>query len=590
MMKIIKNNAKIIKQVYGISKGYVVLNIISETLYNIVPILNLLLLKIVVDLIVGGVGSSFSTTIWVIAVFGIVQTLFMVQKTYINNVYNPRIELLINRKMYDTMFSAVKKVDLSDIESASFYNTYVKATSEIDTRIIAVCKTFFSSIAGMLAIIGIVTVMAKLNPVFILFGFINVFLNLKLMTKKNKYSFELNMKKIPYTRKFDYIKRVFFLQDYAKEIRTFPTELLSDKINESTDSQIDLVKTYAKPINAVDSLGMIIRMGISILMLLYLSYEISKGRMLVGDFMAIINGVSTLTMYLGTMLQMYPSMQQHSLYIENINSVLIYNSNVEISGSIKITQFPEISFNDVGFTYPSSKFSLKNISMDIKRGKKLAIVGYNGAGKSTLIKLLLKLYMPTKGNISINNELNSLYDTKDMRNHIIPVFQDFEIYALSIAENILMRYVKNKEDIEKIESALKKAGLYEKVSNLPNGINTIVSTEFDENGINLSGGEKQKLALARAIAMDSEVLVLDEPSSSMDPESEHHLLDTILDLAKDKSLVIITHRLAFANKMDEICFMEDGKIIERGTHSQLMELEGKYCEFYNMQSNAYSMN
>lgn len=589
-MKIIKNNAKIIKQVYGISKGYVVLNIISETLYNIVPILNLLLLKIVVDLIVGGISSSFSTIIWVIAIFGIVQTLFMVQKTYINNVYNPKIELLINRKMYDTMFSAVKKVDLSDIESSSFYNTYVKATSEIDTRIIAVCKTFFSSISGMLAIIGIVTVMAKLNPVFILFGFINVFLNLKLMTKKNKYSFELNMKKIPYTRKFDYVKRVFFLQDYAKEIRTFSTELLSDKVNESTDSQIDLVKTYAKPINTVDSLGMIIRMGISILMLLYLSYEISKGRMLIGDFMAIINGVSTLTMYLGTMVQMYPSMQQHSFYIENIDAILTYNSNVEISGIKRITQFPEISFNDVDFTYPSSKFSLKNISLDIERGKKLAIVGYNGAGKSTLIKLLLKLYMPTKGNISINNELNSLYDTKDMRKHIIPVFQDFEIYALSIAENILMRYVKDKEDIEKIDNALKKAGLYEKISSLPNGINTIVSTEFDENGINLSGGEKQKLALARAIAMDSEILVLDEPSSSMDPESEHHLLDTILDLAKDKSLVIITHRLAFANKMDEICFMEGGKIIERGTHSQLMALEGKYCEFYNMQSNAYSMN
>jgi ATP-binding cassette subfamily B protein len=590
MMKIIKNNTKIIKQVYGISKGYVILNIISETLYNIVPVLNLLLLKVVVDLIIDGVGSSFSSIIWVIAIFGIVQTLFMVQRTYINNVYNPKIELIINRKMHDKMFAAIKNVDLSDIESSSFYNTYVKATSEIDTRIIAVCKTFFSSVSGMLAIISIIAVMVKLNPVFILFGCINVFLNLKLMTKKNKYSFELNMKKIPYTRVFDYIKRVFFLQDYAKEIRTFPTELLSEKAHESTDSQIDLVKTYAKPINTVDSLGMIIRMGISIIMLLYLSYDITKGRMAVGDFMAIVNGVSTLTMYLGIMLQMYPSMQQHSQYIENIDAVLTYKSNVEVSGSKKLNEFPEVYFNDVDFTYPSGTFSLKNISLDIKRGKKLAIVGYNGAGKSTFIKLLLKLYMPTKGNININNELNSLYDTKDMRKHIIPVFQDFEIYALSIAENILMRYVKDEEDIEKVENALKKAGLYEKVSNLPNGINTIVSTEFDDNGINLSGGEKQKLALARAIAMDSEILVLDEPSSSLDPESEHNLLETIFDITKNKSLVIITHRLAFANKMDEICFMEDGKIVERGTHSELIALEGKYYEFYNMQSNAYSMS
>lgn len=153
-----------------------------------------------------------------------------------------------------------------------------------------------------------------------------------------------------------------------------------------------------------------------------------------------------------------------------------------------------------------------------------------------------------------------------------------------------MRRVEGKEDIQKIENALKKAGLYEKVTNLPDGINIIVSTEFNEKGISLSGGEKQKLALARAIAMDSEVLVLDEPSSSLDPESEYNLLETIFDIAKNNSLVIITHRLAFANKMDEICFMEDGKIIERGTHSQLMALEGKYCEFYNMQSNAYSIS
>ncbi len=129
MMKIIKNNANVIKQVYGISKGYVILNIISETLYNIVPVLNLLLLKIVVDLIVEGIGSSFSSILWVIAIFGVVQTLFMVQRTYINNVYNPKIELIINRRMHDRIFAAIKNVDLSDIESSSFYNTYVKATS-----------------------------------------------------------------------------------------------------------------------------------------------------------------------------------------------------------------------------------------------------------------------------------------------------------------------------------------------------------------------------------------------------------------------------------------------------------------------------
>jgi ATP-binding cassette subfamily B protein len=295
-------------------------------------------------------------------------------------------------------------------------------------------------------------------------------------------------------------------------------------------------------------------------------------------------------MYLGIMLQMYPSMQQHSLYIENIDAVLNYSSNVETSGSKIITDFPEISFNDVDFTYPSGNFSLQNISLNIEKGKKIALVGYNGAGKSTLIKLLLKLYMPTKGTVCINNESNVLYDAKDLRNHIAPVFQDFEIYALSISENILMRRVEGEEDICKIENALKKAGLYEKVANLPDGINTIVSTEFDEKGISLSGGEKQKLALARAIAMDSEVLVLDEPSSSLDPESEYKLLETLFDITKNKSLVIITHRLAFANKMDEICFMEDGRIIERGTHSELITLEGKYYEFYNMQSNAYAMN
>lgn len=584
--KILKLNFNIIGQVFHISKGYVLGNLISETFYNMVPILNLIMLKIVVDMIVEKT-IAIENIIIVIMGFGIVQTLLMVQHTYIMNVYNPEQELKINKVMYEKMFNAVKKVDLEDIESAEFYNTYVKASGEIDTRIIEVCETFFSTVAGALAIISVITVMANLNVVFILFGFANVILNVKLMTKKNKHMYALNMKKIPFERKFDYIKRLFFLQDFAKEIRTFSTNLFFCELEESTDEQVHLVRKYAKSINVVDSFGMLLRMSISILMIIYLAYEISSGKMAVGDFMAIINAVSTLTMYLGVVLQSYPQMQNHSLYIENIQTVLNYESKIEAEGKEVLPNISEMRFEHVGYSYPSNTFSLKDISLTLGKGKKIAIVGYNGAGKSTIIKLLLRLYMPTNGTIKINGKPNIQYDVGDLRKHIAPVFQDFEIYALSVAENVLMKKPQSEQDREIVRKALIKADLYEKIASLPEGIDTIVSTEFDESGINLSGGEKQKLALARAIAMDSEILVLDEPSSSMDPESEYKLLETIFELEGDKSLVIVTHRLAFANRMDEICFVENGEITERGTHIELMDLKGKYFEFYNKQSSVY---
>ena len=241
------------------------------------------------------------------------------------------------------------------------------------------------------------------------------------------------------------------------------------------------------------------------------------------------------------------------------------------------------------YPFPIMKKSgeiLKNISINIRPYEKIAFVGYNGAGKTTLTKLLMRLYDVSKGEILLNNVNIKNYELESYRNSFGTVFQDYQIFAANIAENVIMDEVTNNEkDI--ISNALENSGFADKLNSYKNGIYTPLTREFEETGVNISGGEAQKIAIARVFAKPCQIIILDEPSSALDPISEYNLNQTMLEAAANKTVIFISHRLSSARMADRIYMLEKGEVIEQGSHEELMNFAGKYAEMFNLQAEKY---
>ncbi len=275
-----------------------------------------------------------------------------------------------------------------------------------------------------------------------------------------------------------------------------------------------------------------------------------------------------------------------ALYFQNLHDFFDYESKI-ISGNRKTEKFESLEFKNVSFKYPSAEnYSLKNVSLKINRGETAAVVGVNGAGKTTFVKLLLRFYDVTDGEILYNGINIKEYDLDDLRNRFATVFQDYKNFALSVNENVMCK-ICNEEDKKIASQALIKSGVYDKINSLDNGADTVLTREFDENGAGLSGGEAQKTAAARMFAKNFDIAILDEPSSALDPIAEYKMYENLISATKDKTVIYISHRLSSAVLSDRIFVLSAGSVIESGTHSELMNAGGEYAKMFALQASSY---
>ncbi|TAD96281.1 MAG: ATP-binding cassette domain-containing protein, partial [Bacteroidetes bacterium] len=245
------------------------------------------------------------------------------------------------------------------------------------------------------------------------------------------------------------------------------------------------------------------------------------------------------------------------------------------------------TFENVGFSYPKSdKFSVRHLSFELKAGEKLALVGENGAGKTTLVKLLARLYEPTEGRILLDGIDLKLYDLADLRDSIGIIFQDFVRFDFTAAENIAIGDIKESQNMPKIESAAEKSLADELVNRLPKKYDQLLGSKFADS-VNLSGGEWQKIAIARSYMRDSQLLILDEPTAALDARAEHEVFLRFSKLVQGKSAILISHRFSTVRMADRILFLEKGEIREIGSHEELLALNGKYAELFNLQAKGY---
>jgi ATP-binding cassette subfamily B protein len=283
------------------------------------------------------------------------------------------------------------------------------------------------------------------------------------------------------------------------------------------------------------------------------------------------------------------------LYVQTIRKFRAQNPTITAPASPEsLPQGPwNLELVDVSFAYPGTGGGpvapiLRHINLRIREQEKIAIVGHNGAGKTTLTKLIMRLYDPTEGSIRLNGIDIRSFDPEAYRALISTVFQDFQIFAATLAENVVLDLPnKAKGDEDAMHRALAKSGFTERLATMKLGLDTPLTREFEEDGVNLSGGENQKIALSRVFARANPAAILDEPSSALDPESEYRLNQNMAEASRAKSVIYISHRLSSTRNADRIIYIETGRIVEEGTHAQLISQNGRYAEMFGMQAERY---
>ena len=592
-MKIIENNLIMIKYISRYCPWHIPLVIINALLGSGISILNLLYINSIIKCITE--NYNLKHTFFLIITMMIINIISSLFKIIMVNWIIPKNSVILNQKMQSEIFLKIINIDFEAFENTDFYNKLSSAAQQSDTRALAVLDTFANMIGNIFSIGALLTLISTLEPLILIFSIINVIVNILSYNKRIKLQHNQYEESIPVNRDLLYSSRIIYSQFYAKEIRLFHgfPLLLIENFNENVQKKIIIMKKYIYNILSFIIGETFITSSINSFITLYLAYKVINKYIGVADFITVSNSVNQLTNQITQFAMLIPTLYEHSIYIENFKVFKDYEPLLK-SGNKKILFDDDfnIKFDNIIFEYPNTGISILNgINLSINQNEKIAFVGRNGAGKTTLIKLICRLYDTTRGNIYLNNEPYYHYDLKEIRDKISIVFQEVTFFSFTIAENILMRPILDiVKDEQTVKNALIKVGLYDKISKLPNGINTRLTKEFDDGGSFFSGGEYQKLIIARALVKKSKILIFDEPSSSLDAISEKEIFKTAMEIVKDKSLIFISHRLANIKSVDRICFIENGTIVEVGTHNDLMKLNGKYAELYRIQSEGYINN
>ncbi len=587
---IIKMNIEVLKFVFKFCPIFVICAIMNVAATVIVNVAEVDIISKAITMVTN--GSDLSILYSELIRYGIIIASCYIVKAFYSRYITQRYRTVYRKKMQTFLFNKVKKVDMESYDDPEFYDKFSRALGDSTWRGIAVFNTFVDFIQATATTIAIGTYVVLVTD-FILLAIIlaSAVINVITTTIINKIWYKV-WKKAEKDRRYTYyVKRTFYQQKFAAEIKTTTIgNLLVEKFDEKTYSIDKIYRDAEKKLIAPNFIftfckNIIEQAGTYI----YLAYRLITEKITVAIFTATVNATFKFSANLVRAANVYTSLREHTYYISDFLWITSYEPKIEKDEGLKAPERLEsLEIKDITFKYPRNTInSIDHLSMNIKRGQKIAIVGDNGGGKTTLTKLLLKFYNPTTGEIFLNGVNLKDYNGVSLRSLYAIIYQDFQIYAVTIAENVLMRRVESKEDEDRVRNALKMVGLLEKIESMKDGIYTQVTREFDKDGANFSGGERQRLVISRVFASDSDVYILDEPTAALDPFSEERINKLIIQNVTNKTMIIIAHRLSTVVDADIIYLIREGKIFEYGSHEELMNKKGRYYEMFTTQRSLY---
>ncbi|MBR5441333.1 MAG: ABC transporter ATP-binding protein, partial [Clostridia bacterium] len=393
----------------------------------------------------------------------------------------------------------------------------------------------------------------------------------------------------PFERQKDYVRRTILLKDFAKEIKTTNIFVVLEKrFRRAIEDNVKTIKKYGWKIAVLECVSDYFAEIIPVTGgFLYGCYRLMVVRDIpISEFSVLVSAITTCRNKLNQLAYYFAMQQKHCLWVQNLQDFLEYEPKIQ-GGDLIPDDFQSLEFRNVSFRYASKgDYTIKNASFRIEKGQTIAVVGHNGAGKTTLSKLIMRFYDVTEGEILYNGINIKEYDLLQYRQKFASVFQDYKVFAMTVSENVLTEEI-TPENEKLAVDALKMAGVYDKIATFPKKESSILTKEFDENGVLLSGGETQKVTIARLFASEFDVAVLDEPSSALDPVAESKMYDALLKGTEGKTVIYISHRLSSATRSDNILVFSNGVLTEQGTHQELMSRDGEYSHMFTLQASGY---
>lgn len=542
--------------------------------------------KYIIDTVESGENlEKIFVAVGIIALIVILSNVFTwIFREFFWNMERERVYYGLNKKLY----AKARQLDEESYDNPDFYNNFILTIESSSDNIQNLLGLVRNYVGNIILLISISSVLLTIDPValVIILFFIGVFS--PISKKIGNLQMGRRIDNTRFHRRSDYFQRIFYLQDYCKEVRMNDiSPLLIERYNDAADDVIANQKRYFKKITGYYMLqesGIQI-FGFMFALPLYLGYcVLVKNSLSPGEFVAAFNGAFSIASSINFLTVWAVAVfSERGKMIEKYREFL--KADFRISDGEKVAEKgepKELKIENLSFTYPGNdKPTLENINLTIKPHEKIALVGYNGAGKTTLTNLILRLYDPTEGRILIDGEDIRDCTVDSHRDRFAAVFQDFQLFSCNVGENVALD---DSYDSDRVMDALGHSGFSKK---LKKGTETELLREFDDEGIMLSGGESQKVAIARAFYKNCPFVILDEPSANLDPVAEYNLNRAMSEASDNKTVIFISHRLSTTVHADRIYVMEKGRIIESGSHDELMKLDGTYAYMFNLQAEKY---
>ncbi len=602
MKKVIHHNLCMLKIFFKAvplySAGYALLIAARSVLFNTVG--NVLFIQYIVksvELAMARPEALQKVLVQLIAVTCVYYGLVLLFNTVIEGIFNNRLtksaEIRVNHVFAKMMFEKSASIDLSCYDDPKYYNDLIAANNESSSRAWNTYRNFVNLLENVLVLLSLLYIIGSMDfVVFVLALMINV-LSFLYQLKLNRINGEIYDKTLPCIKEIDYANRMFFLKQNAKDIRiTNIGNVLLDKLTASSKKLNDIHTAYGVKKAFVCSGDQLMKKILGdFLTLFYLAYMVLVKCAYSFDVMtALWNAYGTLKGNMNNFVHSIKELHNNSIYIEKFIHFMETENRIVADRGLKSNADAPITieFEDVSFAYDGEHKILDGLNLKINANEKVAIVGGNGAGKSTLVKLLLRLYDPDSGKILVNGTDIRDYDVEFYRKNICSILvQNFQLFALTLYENVKMDLVDKDKEGAGLDQALHMAGLREVIERLPDQGDSDYSKEFNSSGVVFSGGQRQKLVLARVLSANKRAVILDEPSSALDPKAESEFNELVFHMLPERTMIIISHRLSTTKMADRIILLQDGKVAEDGSHHELMKSGGTYAKMFEMQSGRY---
>lgn len=586
---VVKNIIFALKLVWKTDKKLLIGYLINMTVNGIFSMFvqNILFLKILLSIIdrKGSFEEYFRSLLLFLGV-----SVFLKAVNWLSNYMRQAATKNVLKGLNNLVFRKAISLDVSCYEDPAFYDKYQRATNVLSWSYFdAICScvsVIIGNTAALLLVIGTVT---SIDPMYLLF-LLPVALVFVIEIIKSKLVYKRDLEMTKNNRVKAYIQRTVFLKDFSKDMRTSNIfAVLMHRFKAAIDANVLILKKYGVKLFLFSMVSSLFSEFIPIIgTYAFAGYQfIYKSNLTISGFSVVLSSINSVRESIMPIVNNFEMITQMAYYFQNLRDFFDYEPKVE-NGKEECVEFQSLEFKNVSFRYPSAeKNSLTDVSFKINRGETVALVGVNGAGKSTIVKLLLRFYDATEGEILLNGRNIKEYDLASLRRSYGAVFQDYRNFAVSVFENIMCHECTDEE--KKIaQKALMQSGIWDKISGLPKGGDTVITKEFEKDGIGLSGGENQKVSVARLFAKDFQFAVLDEPSSALDPIAEYKMYENLIEVTKDKTVMYISHRLSSAVLSDKIIVISGGRVIETGSHKELLSSGGEYSRMFTLQASSYN--